>query len=396
MRNFKIQILVLIGLLLATSTLSRVGKIKNIEDGGIRKTDTLALDFNRYFDFSRVADMSKLKFTVTQGSPEGKNAPVAVGTVYQGYDEPFATYDYPTSVFTKAALTKYIDERSFVIISDSGEVIYEETSANGYPRNADEATVKSFKLKFWGPKIACQDVIPWGDNKELLVIGCISRDVKTTAITIWIQIVDRKTFTPQGDATVETFSVDSDFRIFNQIKLLEIYDTTEAGTIVPFLAITDKGKSNKDPVPPVTEQSNPAIILDNTHFIVFDLAQSGKFELNGEYLVSSGGANPFEYIQNYFWQHGELIVVSKLTNVNILQISVCNFKVSMTKNDDITTIDCKGSAAPTAISTGYVSQIEGSSLWATVDLKSPTTIDVQVINTNGQVENPQAWTVLNT
>jgi hypothetical protein len=65
MRIPKIQILILLSILLLTPALTRVGKRQNLNDGTVRKGATLTMDFNQYFDFSGVKDMSKLSYTVS-------------------------------------------------------------------------------------------------------------------------------------------------------------------------------------------------------------------------------------------------------------------------------------------------------------------------------------------
>jgi hypothetical protein len=66
MRIRKIQISLLLSiLLLLTPALTKVGKRDVIKDGTVRKGATLTLDFNKYFDFSAVEDLSKLSFSVT-------------------------------------------------------------------------------------------------------------------------------------------------------------------------------------------------------------------------------------------------------------------------------------------------------------------------------------------
>lgn len=276
-----------------------------------------------------------------------------------------------------------------MIFSTTGEVIYEETSANGNPRNAENA--KYFKINLVGTNVACQDAITWGDNNELLVVGCISRNIMASSNTIWIQILDRKTFTPQGDVLKVDLAADSDFRIFNQLVLTEVYDTDAKGNKVPYLMLADKGKSNKNNV----EGVNADIIRDNTHFLIFQYLENA-FSLENEFAISAGTTNVFDFIQNYFWYNGELVVVSKMNGNPSLQISICDFTVSMEKKNDIQVISCNDSANPLGILNGYAAQIPDSQLWSFVDVDdTKNVLKVTVVNTNNKIATPQVWTTLN-
>jgi hypothetical protein len=280
MRIAKIHILILLSLCLLSPALTRVGKIKNINDAAITKNDVIAIDFNEYFDFSRVKDISKLQFGVTQSHPEDGD-PQPVGHVYTGIDEPFASYDYPDTVFKKSSFTKYLDERSFIVITDDGKLIYEETAANGQPRNLEKP--KTFDLTFFGAKVACQDVITWGEDKELLVVGCISRNVQASSNTIWIQILDRKTFTAHSDVFKYELAEGSDFRIFNKLNLLEGWIASQKGAAIPYLLVTDMGKSNtqhEDKIIIIDDED--AVVKNNSHFLVFDLHED-QFEFLQEF-----------------------------------------------------------------------------------------------------------------
>lgn len=396
MRITKIQILILLSLCLLSPALTRVGKIKNINDAAITKNATLAIDFNEHFDFSRVKNMSQLKFTVTQNHPEGE--PKEVGRVFTGINEPFASYQYNKTAIEKSLFTKYIDERSFVIFTDDGKVVYEETAANGFPRNIEHPKV--FNLAFYGPKVSCQDAIPWGDSKELIVIACISKNVQASSNTIWIQIIDRKTFTKHSEVKTYELSQDSDFRIFNHMKLLEVWSSTKAGKVVPYLLLTDMGKSNqqtnKDSIIIIDDDDDNDLVKDNTHFLAFDLHED-QFEFNQEFKMSAGGNNTFARIYDYYWYNDELVVTSKLKGKEPIQISQCKFQIPESKKkNDIATIDCDGVAAPTGINIGYVSQLVGSQLWAKIDLSGSTgLLNVEVFNANNQISNPQVWTILN-
>jgi hypothetical protein len=191
-------------------------------------------------------------------------------------------------VFTKAVLTKYIDDRSYVIITDDGKVVYEETSANGFPRNMDSPKV--FKLSFWGANIACHDVIPWGEDMSLLVIGCISRNPLTADNTLWLQIVTRKDFTA-GNLTSYKLTADSDFRVFNKLSLLEVWGNPAKGASIPYLVVHDQGKSHY--IPPTPEKDNVKdIARDNTRFLLFDVVENELTYLN-EYYVDGGDVTPF-------------------------------------------------------------------------------------------------------
>lgn len=105
-----------------------------------------------------------------------------------------------------------------MFITDSGQVVYEETSANGYPRNVEKPL--TYKLTFFGVTIACHDVIPWGVDMELIVIACMSRNVLMAENTIYLQVLNRKDFTAVAPFTTYTLGADSDFRIFNKLSLL--------------------------------------------------------------------------------------------------------------------------------------------------------------------------------
>jgi len=184
MKFSKSRIFVLLSICLAisapiTSTVTTRGTIQN---GSIRKGDVMAIDFNTIFDFSRVKDMSTLKFSVNQFSGTSEKLK-KLGTVYSGLDEPFFHYQYK-KIDDKFAFTKYLDERSFIIITEQGKIIYEESSANGYPRNFKDP--KIYQIETLGKKFACHDAITWGDNDSQLVIGCISRDTVSASSTIWI------------------------------------------------------------------------------------------------------------------------------------------------------------------------------------------------------------------
>ena len=123
--------------------LGRVGIRKHVQDGAIRADDTIAFNMNEYFDFSRVSDVNKLQYHITQHSSKKGGEPEDIGHLFTGIDDPFYSHDYDESVYTHAAFTKYLDERSFVIITDDGKIIYEETTANGQPRHAEKP--KAFK-----------------------------------------------------------------------------------------------------------------------------------------------------------------------------------------------------------------------------------------------------------
>mgnify|MGYP000001616679 CR=1 FL=1 len=149
-----------------------------------------------------------------QSNPTENDA-TDVGTLIVDPDQPFSDYQYDVTKLGNFIYTKQIDDRSFLIFTDTGKVVYEETSANGFPYNSDPDKVKVFDTKLIGSKIACQDGIRWGNNDEQLVIGCISKDVITSDMTIYLQILDRATFAAVGDMISQKFDANSDFRIFN-------------------------------------------------------------------------------------------------------------------------------------------------------------------------------------
>ena len=292
-----------------------------------------------------------------------------------------------------------MDERSFVIFSQTGTLLYIDTAANGSPRPTKEP--KILKLDFFGSNTSCQDVIPWGDNDELLVVGCVSKQAKAGTHTIWIQTVDRLTFKGVGKVLTYTLAADSDFRIFNKINLVKLIGTGAKGKMIPYLAVTDMGKSNKTKTDDKDEiiiiidsdddDVNPAVIKDNSHFLLFSYLNE-EFEFDEEVKVTAGGKNTFDYVYEYFWFNNALVVTSKLKGVDVIQVSHCDFKIT-NKVNDIVTIDCDGSAAPTGISIGYFTQLAGNEdLWVAVDLSSVKTVDLQIVNVNNQIDNPQSWT----
>jgi len=199
-----------------SSAVSKISIIKEIPSGSIQANDTLSIDFNQYFDFSEVEDMSKLRFNVTQSSSKTSK----VGDIYEGIEDHFDMYRFPPTTFKNASYTKYLDERSFVIVNESGEIIYEEITSDGRPKNF--STPLKFQVEFVGDNVTCQDVITWGEDKSLLVVGCVSRNPLGTDFKIFIQIINRATMTKHSDIVTKTIDNDSGFRIFNKLKLIEV------------------------------------------------------------------------------------------------------------------------------------------------------------------------------
>lgn len=278
-----------------------------------------------------------------------------------------------------------------MIFTDSGKVVYEETSANGFPYNADPENVKVFDTKLIGQKIACQDGIRWGDNDELLVIGCISRDVIANDMTIYLQIVDRKTLNPVGDLISKKFDVNSDFRIFNQMNLLRIWALDAKQNRIPYLLITDKGNSNKNP----DTDAPSAIVRDNTHFLAYSMVDT-VLTFDAEYYIVRG-EKTFDWVQNYFWEDGNFIVISKADGLPNYLIGQCNFVPAITRNDpEPVKIDCGNKEASTGFTTGFIEKMDGGELWAQVKLNDDkTTIDLTIFNPNHSYDNPSVWTQLN-
>jgi hypothetical protein len=398
-------------LALLAPTNARVGKRKNVDDGSLRKGDVMAIDFNTIFDFARVDDLSKLKFTVQQSAGEAK--PADLGTVYGGVNEPFMNYTYKEDLFKGIAFTKYLDERSYVIISQDGKIVYEETSANGSPRNYENP--KTFNLKLIGDKYACHDVIPWGDDLSKLVVACISRNVMTAENTIWIQILNRSDMTAVGDVYKYTLSVDDSFRVFNRIGLLQVMDNGK-----PYLVVHDQGKSHY--VPPSssstsTEVSNDyvpngftsmmkyffeeteqkqvkAIVRNNTNFLVFKLS-SDQFAYNNEYQVKSGDTQAFSQVLEYNWFGGHFVVTSQLKTGGTINIAVCDLKIVDTTSTDVQVIDCDKAPAATKVTDGFVGQIIGSQFWANVFYNEDgKTMKVEIWNTHGNIKSVGQWDLL--
>lgn len=134
MRISKIQIFALLCICMMSSSLSKVTIKKQFAPGALRKGDVLSVNMNEYFDFSQVTDLKSLRYTVTQSAKPNGADPVPAGNVYQGIDQPFFSIDYPKTVLKdNIAFSKYLDERSFIFITEYGEVVYEETTANGMP-----------------------------------------------------------------------------------------------------------------------------------------------------------------------------------------------------------------------------------------------------------------------
>ena len=389
MRTSKIQILILLTIALATPALQRVGKRSGVHDMALKKDDTFAIDMNMIFDYSRVSDLSKLTFRVMQSNPTENDAS-DVGTLIVDPDQPFADFQYDASKLGNFIYTKQIDERSFLIFTDSGKVVYEETSATGFPYNAEPEKVKVFDTKLIGSKIACQDGIRWGNTDDQLVIACISKDVIVNDMTIYLQILDRATFMPVGDLISQKFGADSDFRIFNQINLIRVWVKDAKMNYVPYLLVTDKGNSNKNPDP----VENPVVVRDNTHFQVFSIVDSVLTWDNEYYIVR--GEKTFDWVQNYFFEDEKLIVISKFDSLPNYQISQCTFVPQMKSSNDYAKIDCGNAEASLGFTTGYVEKMDGEETWAQIKLNDDnTTIDLTIFNPNHSYDNPQVWSQLN-
>lgn len=360
MKTSKTLILALLALALIAPALQRVGKKAILNDATLKKDDTYAIDMNQIFDFSKVADLSKLSFSAMQSNPSANDA-TAVGNLIVDPDQPFASYNYDNALLGNFIYTKQIDDRSFLIFTDKGKVIYEETSASGFPYNASPDKVKVFDTKLLGGKTACQDGIRWGEHGEQLLIGCISRDVLVNAMTVFLQIIDRATFAPVGNMISQVFNADSDFRIFNQLNLIRIWVADAQMKQVPYLLVTDKGRSNKNPT--AQEGENQLVVRDNTHFQVFSLVDTILTYDNEYYIVR--GDKTFDWVQNYFYEDGKLIVISKVDNIDTYQISQCDFKPQVDKaNPANVKVDCGTSQAPLGFSTGYVEKMDGEEIWA--------------------------------
>lgn len=326
----------------------------------LKKDDTFAIDLNQIFDYSRVSDPSKLTFRVMQSNPTMNDA-TDVGTLIVDPDEPFADFQYDTETLGNFIYTKQIDDRSFLIFTDSGKVVYEETSANGYPYNAEPEKVKFFDTKLIGNKIACQDGIRWGNNDEQLVIGCISRDTQLNDMTIYLQVLDRASFQPVGPMISKLFGSDSDFRIFNQMNLLRIWVLDAQQNPVPYLLITDKGNSNKNP--DQIQNLPAAIVRDNTHFIAFAMVDT-VLTFDREYYIVRG-EKTFDWVQNYFWEDGNFIVISKADGKPNYMISQCSFVPAFGRNDpEPAKIDCGNKEASIGFTTGFVEKMDGGETWA--------------------------------
>ena len=157
--------------LIAPGCDARINKIKDPRDGSIRTGDTIAFDFENFFSFADVQDMSTVSCTVTQNVPG--ETPAAIGNVYHGTDSPYYTYDYDKK-FGKGSTMKFIDEKSFVVIAQEGNLVYQETGVNGSIQQGGEP--KSYKIQLLGSNAKCQDAISFGYKESYMVVGCVAAD----------------------------------------------------------------------------------------------------------------------------------------------------------------------------------------------------------------------------
>jgi len=203
-------------------------------------------------------------------------------------------------------------------------------------------------------------------------------------MTIYLQVLDRSTLNPVGNLISKKFDVNSDFRIFNQMNLLRIWVLDAKQNRVPYLLITDKGNSNKNPDTDVPS----AIVRDNTHFIAYAIVDT-VLTFDAEYYIVRG-EKTFDWVQNYFWEDGNFIVISKADGLPNYNIGQCNFVPAVTRNDpEPVKIDCGNKEASTGFTTGFVEKMDGGELWAQVKLNDDkTTIDLTIFNPNHSYDNP--------
>ena len=116
------------------------------------------------------------------------------------------------------------------------------------------------------------------------------------------------------------------------------------------------------------------------HFLIFSLVDT-QFEYENEAQIVSGGQHEFTFIQDYFWYAGGLAVVNKQQDVDIIQVTHCDFP-EPEGGDQVQVITCAGPGAKTGISKGYVGMNVGSTLWTVIDENDDQKYKVQVFNPN--------------
>ena len=157
----KLLVLVVAVALLAPESNARIIKIKDPMDGSIRSGDTIALDLNKFFSF-QVEDMDKVTCRATQNTPSSQ--PVEIGKMFKDQSTPYYTKDYSIEKYGKGSFMKFIDEKSFIVFTLDGAIIYQQTKVNG---SIDPNTEPKYnRISSFGVNTKCHDAIAFGHNES--------------------------------------------------------------------------------------------------------------------------------------------------------------------------------------------------------------------------------------
>lgn len=395
--------------LLAPATNAKIIKINDPRDGSIRSGDTIAIDLNSLFSF-QVENIDNVTCKVTQNTPEGQ--PTDLGHVYTGLDTPYYTRFYPEE-YGKGSYMKFIDERSFIIFGADGTLIYQQTGVNGSMSSQED--IKHYKLSFFGNNVKCHDAIAFGHNQSQLIVGCVSANAGTGEQTLWLQILDRDSFTPIGDATLHVLNKDTtDFRVMSKLTLRTVYLKAKDGSYHDYVLLYDQQRQH---VIPQSEGENLPP-RNNEIALLFQVVEGAELEKEYEltFKHSEDPNQDFTTIYDFFWHNDEFALTTRLYRPDgsggrvideVLYVTPCELKfdelekAAKSSNDDKwipLTLNCDGASAPTGIMDGHVTQMTGSSLWAIVDFKDLAgsgRFDVGIYKLNGAIDLFFSWERLN-
>lgn len=179
------------------------------------------------------------------------------------------------------------------------------------------------------------------------------------------------------------------FNTFSSASTISQVEAPQENSFTPLLKYFFETKKE-------SKKSN-GITFINTSFLLFHYDLSANtFGFESEYSLDAG-ASKFTQVYDYFWFQNTLMVTSMVQGVTVVNISTCDFKLSTEeqRNAGEPIITTCADHAPTGVTKGFVSQIHGSTVWATVEYDTNTPLKVTVWNTHGTTVIPN-WTTLNT
>lgn len=198
----------------------------------VHKDDIIEFDMGRVFDLS-AAEIGSLKFEVTQNS--GSETPKPIHNQVYSRITPY----FSNSTFSASQVNtiKFIDNTTYVIISDDRTIHYQKVSEDGF---------KVIQEKSWTTNVLpiskhiCQDVVASHNTKHLYVACAKKLSTSADPGSVIIFTLDRESGKSVGTQTVDL--TDKDFWIANRL-MIGTYTLPQGKKDAELIVVYDQGVS---------------------------------------------------------------------------------------------------------------------------------------------------------